>query len=419
VNLARLVAGIAAAAALIFGALWWSARPDGPVGDRGAAGRPAAAPAPAPTAAAAGTTRADAAPTAAGGTEPLVPVRASARAQLAIDFERLSLPSRMLDRLAEGEVAAVAAELRARDDDDATLALHALGDVCLARIGDTTLRAADGRQWMAAVPDPDTLARVDATIDAQLAWAAGFRSGCETAGLLRGGSLRNEVESRIRQCSARGNPHCRAIAADGVTGPESIAMLRGAAVLGSVDAQVRLLAHLEHAPAGTPEQQRAREQEARVWRESLAKADPGWRAAFLGCFERDCDPARIDPAVARRTLESAARDGSFGALLSLATSERAAIERAAVDDRGAPAVVAYVNPSETDAYAWRSVSERLALQGCLGVWPNWAALVGATAAAERELRPSQLAEAQRLADAYWSQYGAPVAASRGCGSPAR
>jgi hypothetical protein len=415
VNLARLVAGIAAAAALILAALWWLARPEVPAPTAGTA-TPAATAARLP--AEPGRPGDDAAtPPATAGIEPLVPVQASARAQLALDFQRVRLPAGAVDRLAAGDVGSVAAELRARGDDDATLALHRLGKVCRARVGDTTLRAADAQHWMPAVPDAGTLARIDAAIDAQLAWAGRFRGACESAGLLRVGELRGELDARLRQCAARGNPDCRTIAADDAPPGEGIPMLRGAAVLGSVEAQERLLGWLESDAAATPEQQRAREQEARVWRESLAKADPGWRAAYLGCFERDCDPARIDPAVARRALESAAREGDFGALLSLATAERSAIERAAIDDRGAPAVVAYVNPSETDAYAWRSVSERLALQGCLGMWPNWAALVGATAAAERELRPSQLAEAQRLADAYWSQYAAPVAASRGCGTP--
>jgi hypothetical protein len=414
VSVARLVAGIAVAAALIFAALWWYARPDAPVTP---AGTPVAATAPAemrPDATAGGAAAAPTASAGVRGAEPLVPILASARAQLAIHFGRLRVPGSVLDRLAAGEVAGVAAELRGRGDDDATLALNALGDLCLARIGDTTLRAAEARQWMIAAPDPGTEARIDATVDAQLAWSARFRAGCEAAGLLRGGDLRTEVDARIVQCSARGNPGCRAIAAENAPAPERIAMLRGAAVLGSVEAQSSLLGWLEHDPSATPEQRRAREQEARVWREALAKADPDWRAAYLGCFERDCDPSRIDPAVARRALESAAREGSFGALLLLATSERVAIENAAIDERGTPNFAAYVNPSETDAYAWRAVTERLAMQGCLGVWPNWASLVGATAAAERELRPSQLEDARRLAADYWSQYGAPVAGSRGC-----
>jgi hypothetical protein len=404
-----------AAAALIFAALWWYARPDVPVATTG---NSAADSSPAEVQAGVAATNSAAVPAAAarrgGGAEPLVPLLASTRAQLAMDFGRLRVPGSVLDRLAAGEVGGVAAELRARSDDDATLALQALGDVCLARIGDTTLRAAQARQWMIAVPDPATEARIDATIDAQLAWSARFRAGCEAAGLLRGGDLRTEVDARIVQCSSRGNPHCRAIAAENAPSTERIAMLRGAAVLGSVDAQSSLLGWLEHDPSATPEQQRAREQEARVWREALAKADPNWRAAYLGCFERDCDPSRIDPTVARRALESAAREGAFGALASLATSERVAIDYAAIGDRVAPVVPAYVNPSETDAYAWRAVTERLAMQGCLGVWPNWAWLVGATAAAERELRPSQLEDARRLAADHWSQYGAPVAASRGC-----
>ncbi len=413
-SVARLLAGIVAAAALIFAALWWFARPGAPDASSGTGVGGTEAPVAAPLADRAEPAQPAALPAAVSGAEPLVPLLASARAQLAMDFERVRLAGALLDRLAAGEVGGVAAELRGRSDDAATLALHTLGGVCVARLGDTPLRAADATQWMAAIPDPATVARVDATIDAQVAWATKFRSGCESAGLLRGGELRAEVEQRIQQCSARGNPQCRAIAAANVSYPESVAMLRGAAVLGSVDAQVRLLMHLENAPPGTPEQQRAREQEARVWRESLAKADAGWRAAFLGCYEKECDPSRLDPAIARQALESAARDGAFGALLQLATSERVAMEHGGLDERGAPAAMAYVNPSETDAYAWRAVTERLAMQGCLGVWPNWASLVGATAAAERELRPSQLAEARELADGYWTQYGAPVAAARGC-----
>lgn len=410
-SVSRLLAGIAAAAALIFAALWWFARPGEPVAPPGAADE-AEVQGPARVAPPAAPARDAAA--AAAGTEPLVPLRASTRAQLAMDFERVRLAGALLDRLAAGDVVGVAAELRGRNDDAAALALHTLGNVCLARLGETPLRAADATQWMAALPGPDTSARIDATIESQVAWAAKFRGGCESAGLLRGGDLRAETEARIRQCSARGNPDCRTIVAANTPYPESVAMLRGAAVLGSVDAQVRLLAYLESEAAGTPEQRRAREQEARVWRESLAKADPTWRAVYLGCFDKDCEPSRLDPAIARRALESAAREGAFTALLSLATSERVAMEYGGLDERGAPAAVAYVNPSETDAYAWRAVAERLAMQGCLGVWPNWASLVGATGAAERELRPSQLAEARELADAYWTQYGAPVAASRGC-----
>lgn len=413
-SVGRLVAGIAAAAALIFAALWWYARPEASVATAGNAATDTAPADDRPGASATEAAAAPAASTAGRNVEPLVPVLASTRAQLAIHFDRLRVPGSVLDRLAAGEVAGVAAELRARNDDDATLALQALGDVCLARIGDTTLRAADARQWMIGVPSPGTEARIDAAIDAQLAWAARFRAGCDAAGLLRGGDLRTEVDARIVQCSSRGNPHCRAIAAENAPHAERVAMLRGAAALGSVDAQSSLLGWLEHDPSATPEQQRAREQEARVWREALAKADPDWRAAYLGCFDKDCDPARIDPTVARRALESAAREGAFGALASLATSERVAIDYAAVGDRVAPVVPAYVNPSETDAYAWRAVTERLAMQGCLGIWPNWAWLVGATAAAERELRPSQLEDARRLAAEHWSQYGAPVAASRGC-----
>ena len=393
-SVARLLAGIVAVAALMFAALWWFARPGAPATSadgEGApidGGTPAASSMLAPSSGPPGA----ALPAAPVGTAPLVPPRSSARAQLAMDFERVRLAGPLLDRLADGEVAGVAADLRARGDDDATLALHTLGNVCLARIGDTTLRTADAGQWMVAAPDPGTAARIEATIDAQLAWAANFRGGCESAGLLRGGALRTEVEKRVQQCAARGNPHCRAIAANGLPEPERLAMLRGAAVLGSTDAQERLLFALEHGDGGTPEQQRAREQEARVWREALAKASPHWRAAFLGCYEKDCDPS----------------------LLGLATSERLAMDHAGVDERGVPNAVAYVNPSETDAYAWRAITERLAMQGCLGVWPNWASLVGATAAAERELRPSQLADARRLADEYWTQYGAAVAAARGC-----
>lgn len=412
-SVARLVAGIAAAAALIFAALWWFARPPAPAAPAGAVegavedGRAATAPLARPA-----STGQESA-SAPGGVAPYVPVRASARAQLAIDFERLTLPPRTLERLADGDVAGVAADLRARNDDDATLALRQLGRVCVAGIGSTQLRPADARHWMAAVPDPATLARIDAAVDAQAEWATKFRRGCESAGLLRGGELRAEIEKRVQQCSSRGNPHCRAIAAESA-GAARVAMLRGAAALGSVEAQRELLSHLEQESGGTPEQQRAREQEARIWRETLARTDPELRASFLGCYERDCASAARDPEAMRRTLESAARDGSTLALLMLSATERSAVEQGAFDEPGGAATIAFLNPSEQDAYAWRAVSERLAAQGCLGMWPTWASFVGMTAAAERELRPSQLAEARRLAADHWSRYGAPVAAARGC-----
>lgn len=415
-SIGRLVAGIGVAAALMFAVLWWSSRPAPPA--PGPAVPQAAAPAAPPNAALAEAPPAVAVPAPGRpAVEPLVPLAAGLRAQFAMDFARLRLAPAVRDRLVAADVRGAAALLRDADDDASTLALDRLGELCLARLGDTTLRAADAAQWMPSPPDPATAARLDAYVDAQRAWSAQFRSGCEAAGLLRGGSLRAETEQRVLQCSARGNPHCRALAAERESGERRTGLLRGAAVLGSVDAQALLLAHLEvddHPDARTPEQRRAREQEARVWRESLAKGDPEWRASLLGCFERDCDPSRIEPAAARRTLESAAREGSFSALLALGTSERVATDLAAIDPRGAPERIPFVNPSEPDAYAWKAVSERLALQGCFGLWPTWAAFVGTSASAERELRPSQLDEARALTERYWQEYGAGLAAARGC-----
>lgn len=410
-SLARLVAAIVLVAGLIVGVLWWRAGvppASGPAPDAGATGRPAGDSSSRGSPPPAGTPAGGAANAA-----PFAPLERAVRAEIAGLDPRTRLPAAVVDRLVAADVAGAVSALRPRADDESTLGLAAIADLCGARPGEATLGVADARGLMAPGVDAATLAAVEASVAAQREWAGRFRAGCESAGMTKGGAMRADLMGRVQRCAAAGQPEClarAALAVDTDTPEQRAARLRGPAMLGSARAQEALLATLEAQwQAAPPASRGALENEARVWRESIAKLDPEYRAAFMGCYARDCDPASADAADVRRTLESAASDGSIAALLTLATPERATAD-AGVTGARAP----YVNPSEADAYAWKSVAERLAREGCLGFWPTWAGMVGASEAASRQLRPSELGEAERLADQYWQGVGRAAAAHRDC-----
>jgi hypothetical protein len=429
VNLARIVAGILAAAATIFAVLWWRAPGTGSTGSEAApaTGRVDVveqhAAAVDPTSTSTPMTSGDAAPASTAGAQAeTIPLTSMVRSELAITFRGLNLPAGVAGALAAGRVDDALRLLEASTDGDAAVALARMQGFCTSTIGSSTLDEADLRRHPMADASTETAALLDRTLRQQREWGRRVVAGCEQAGLIRTaqpaaqarGAERNaRVAERLRSCADAGNAECLAQLALRESGDPKrrLAMLQSAAVLGSVEAQAALLAQLEGTARPTPESRQA----ARYWREALAKNDPEYRAALLGCYEDDCDPRKLDRAAVRRELESAVRDGSLTALSHLMTSERAAAEQAA-GERSAPDVtqLAPLNPSESDAYAWKSVAERLALEGCLGLWPTWVPLVGATRAAERELRPSQLDDARRLADERWQSYGRAFAAKRGC-----
>lgn len=418
-KLGPLLAGIVVAAVLIFALLWWRTAPEPATTPDAAApssvpSAPVAASDPgAPPAPLAGG-RADAASAA-------VPVARMARSEIAGHFRGLKLPPAAMEALVAGRADEAARLLDASNEPDALVALSKLPGLCAASLGSSTLQAGDVRTYTDGDPGPATVAALEATIAAQRDWAKRFVQGCETAGLTRetGGitrdpELRGRLVDRLRRCADAGNANCLARVADlDRTEPaKRLSRLQAAALLGSTEAQEQLLSLLERSPrADAPENLQA----ARAWREALARANPEYRATFLGCYDRACDPQQLDRTQVRRELETAAREGSLMALVRLGVTERnvgdaMAREGVAVDTSRVPTA----NPSEPDAYAWRAMTERLAMQGCLGFWPTWASFVGSSAAAARELRPSQLDDARRLTDQYWQEYGRGIAAQRGC-----
>jgi hypothetical protein len=422
VNATRVVTGILAAAALIFAFLWWRAPGDEATSPEGAGDStrldlpPNYGGAPSP---------ADASQATAPVTTPVgvVPVAAMVRAELAADFRGLRLPERVIAALVEGRLEDAVRQLEEATDGDATVALVKLPGFCAGTIGSSTLDPRDLRRYATGDVSPDAAAALERTVSQQRDWGLRVVQGCEQAGLLRSGppaaqaraaerSVR--IAARLQRCANDGHAGCLAQLAtrEGVDPKRRTTLLQSAAILGSAEAQALLLYDIERSPrAATPEAREA----ARYWRESLARNDPEYRAVLLGCYDDGCDPRKLDRASVRAQLESAMRDGSVTALSHLMTSERTAAEHVASDGGAVDvAQLAVVNPSETDAYAWKSVAERLAWQGCLGLWPTWAPFVGAAAAAERALRPSQLDDARRLADAHWQANGRAFAARRGC-----
>lgn len=418
-KLGPLLAGIVAVAALIFAVLWWRASPEPAAGadatpSSAAAARVDAAPAVAPPSAPAAASRTNAAAA-------TVPVARMARSEIAGHFRGMKVPPAAMDALVAGRADEAARLLEASGEPDALVALSKLPGLCAASLGSSTLQSGDVRTYTDGDPGPATVAALESTIAAQRDWAKRFVQGCESAGLtrdanggMRDGELRGRLVDRLRRCADAGNGNCLARLADlDRTEPaKRVSRLQAAALLGSTDAQEQLLTLLEQGPrADAPENQQA----ARFWREALARSNPEYRATFLGCYDRTCDPQRLDRTQARRELETAAREGSLTALIRLGVTERnvgdaMAREGVAVDTSRVPTA----NPSEPDAYAWRAMTERLAMQGCLGFWPTWASFVGSSAAAARELRPSQLDEARRLTDEYWQDVGRGIAAQRGC-----
>lgn len=351
----------------------------------------------------------------------LVPLDAMVRATLAADFARTKLSAEDRDALARGDVPGVTGRLYARTDGDATAALARLWSICIVKPGRVDLERRELSQWMPERVSAELAARVDASIEQQRQWSERFASGCETAGFARGGPGRARIMERLRACADAGHADCLATLAtwDDADPAKRTSRLQSAALLGSVEAQHLLLTQLEYAPNAKTEQGQA---VIRYWRQALAKADPEYRAAFGSCADPTCDPDARDPQTVRTDLEAAAREGSVYALATLGGVDGGDDGASSADTDFAPpgATVkpAYVNPSDVDAYAWKALLEKLALQGCLGFWPNWAAYVGSREEAERRLRPAQLSDANALADRYYSEYGARVAATRGCsGTP--
>jgi hypothetical protein len=423
-SVARVVAGILAAAALIFGLLWWRAPPGDPVAPDPASGgsdRNAVA----NVASDRGPETTPPATTAGSSGDIAVPLASMVRSEVAAVFRGLRLPDGVAEALADGRIDAALQRLDGATDGDAAVALAKLSGFCAGAIGSAQLDAADLRRHGLGGAAPETAAMLERTLQQQRDWGRRVVQGCEQAGLLRNGppdaqaraAERNaRLADRLQRCADAGNAACLVQLArrEGLPQQRRMVMLQSAAILGSVEAQELLLAALEFDRAGRAARPEDR-QAARYWRESLAKSDPEYRAALVGCYDEDCDPRRLDRAAVRAQLESAMRDGSLTALTSLMTSERDASAQAGADGRSVDVgQISVVNPSETDAYAWKSVGERLALGGCLGLWPTWAPFVGGTAAAERELRPSQLDEARRLAERHWQSYGRAFAAKRGC-----
>jgi hypothetical protein len=419
VKLGPLLGGIVAAAALIFAVLWWRAS-HAPAPDDGAptattsATRDAAMPA-----AAARALASDPAP-ATSGPAP-VPVEHMARAEIAVQFRGLKLPPAAVEALVAGRADEAVRALDTAGDPDALVALSKLPNLCGSSLGSSSLQPTDAREYTQGDPDTATIAALERTLVAQREWAKRFVQSCPAAGLTRdpGGATRGadatlRLGERLRRCADAGNANCLARVADFDRSDPArrLSRLQAAALLGSTEAQEQLLTIIESGPrADAPENVQA----ARVWREALAKANPEYRATFLGCYDKACDPMQLDRAQVRRELEIAAREGSLTALTRLAVTERAVADSVVREGVNIDASrVPLANQSEPDAYAWRAVTERLALQGCLGFWPTWASFVGGTAAASRELRPSQLDEAHRLADEYWQDYGRSIASKRGC-----
>lgn len=368
-------------------------------------------------AAAGATTGADA------GNGALVPLDGMVRAQIYYDFARTKLSAEDREALARGDVPDVVARLYARTDGDATAALARLWSICIIKPGRVDLGRQELSQWMPERVSAEVAARVDTSIEQQRQWSDRFARGCETAGFSRGttgardSASRARIMDRLRTCADAGHADCLATLAQwDDADPKSTSRLQSAALLGSIDAQYLLLMRLESAPNANTE---AIQASIRYWRQALAKSDPEYRAAFGSCTDPACDPAARDVQTVRADLEAAAREGSLYALATLGgvdAGDDGGMSSADMDfaPPGATVKPAYVNTSEVDAYAWKSLLEKLALQGCLGFWPNWATYVGSREEAERKLRPAQLSEASALASRYYDEYGAKVAATRGC-----
>lgn len=354
---------------------------------------------------------------AAAATTALVPLDAMVRATLTADFARTKLAAEDLEALARGDVPGVVARLYARTDGDATAALARLWSICVVKPGRVDLERRELSQWMPERVSAELAARVDTSIGQQRQWSDRFASGCETAGFARGGPGRARIMERLRTCADAGHADCLATLAtwDDADPAKRTSRLQSAALLGSLEAQHLLLTQLEYAPNAKSEAMQAT---IRYWRQVLAKSDPEYRAAFGSCTDPACDPDARDTATVRADLEAAAREGSVYALATLGGVDTGDGGASTADTDFAPAGATvkppYVNASDVDAYAWKALLEKLALQGCLGFWPNWATYVGSREDAERKLRPAQLSEANTLADRYYDEYGAKVAATRGC-----
>ncbi|MCZ8133194.1 MAG: hypothetical protein O9284_18155 [Steroidobacteraceae bacterium] len=414
----RLVGGILLGAALILALLWWRAhegappevgrieRVDSPTPASGDGSAPVATP-PSPGAPAGATGGGDA--------ETFAPLPAAARSELLDAFGEVRLPPGVLERLVAGRVGEAIATLRETPGDDTALALERVGALCLGfRARRPQMSTAEiANAGLGDLPGP-TRARLEAAVREQGEWAAAFAADCERSGAYAP-PFRDEVQRRIRECAEAGGGDClfRTLQAQFPSGSaERLSRLQSAAVLGSRDAML-LLVHEIESRERTPQSLEA----ARYWREQLAKVDPEYRVARLSCDGADCEGRAVDPDDAMRVLLGAVREGSTGALATLAMSPSRVAAAASVRPAFGLEQIAQLNRSETDAYAWSVVAEKLAAAGCLGLWPNWAAFVGAPAQLERSLSPAQIPEARRAAEGRWDAYGGAIAASRGCTLP--
>ncbi len=278
------------------------------------------------------------------------------RAAITHAFGSPPLSRALLDRVAAGDVAAVARELAATDDAAAAVHHADLAALCAAEghappEGGT----ADERVALdASAGAAEAHALIAAQIDARHAWQSRFAAGCAGAPALDAAT----VHRHLAAFASRGDATSleRLSREDGAPP----ARLQSAALLGNARAQFRIA-------LGTPAAQPGA---ARSWLEAAAKTDAEADAYYALCLLGGC-AGPPDPGLARTELESAARGGSLYALGLLASALVPDGPRrwTRSDSVVTPIVTRDLDGLALDPaqeYAWASLAAALATTGCFG-----------------------------------------------------
>jgi hypothetical protein len=324
-------------------------------------------------------------PTAAPAPAPARPT--AVRAALLRRFQGVPPPRELLDLLVAGDVAAVARQLTARDEPGSAAQLWDLAALCASDGGSGAAPAgADERAALEATAgDAAAHATLAALIATRHAFAQRLAAGCAATTFDRA-----LLERRLAASAARGE--AASLERLATLDPQPLGRLTSAALLGSPRAQFRLaLENLPKQPAA-----------GRSWLEAAAKGDADAEAYYGACLLNGCF-GTADAVAARAALESAARRGAPYALGLLASGGNA-------DDlsrwSSADALVVPVPPREPDAlgvdpsgrYAWASLAEQLATDGCFGFeFGTTAEALLVRGSFERTLRPAELTAARAAA----------------------
>jgi TPR repeat protein len=272
--------------------------------------------------------------------------------------------------------------------------------------------AEDERAARAALAErPDLAAVLQPMIEARHSFGVRLAVGCQGA-RLDPASLQRRVEASAANGDAESLERLTMV--DGA--PD--ARLQSAAMLGAPRAQFRVALNLlsdRPGAARTPEQRQA----GLSWLQAAAKGDAEAQSYYGSCLLEGC-PGVPDPLAARAALESAARRGSSQALglLSGSGSSEPASDWSSTEDIFAPLPPQHLDSLGLDAadhFAWATLAERLARDGCFGfAFRTTALALAAPARLEHTLRTAELAEARERSTRLWSQTGGATRHALGC-----